>query len=364
LPLPDDGRPIVDWENRDAAWRNVAVGVRRAVLAGVRVGGGAPVDAGGTAATAPALPPGDPAEATRVLVLFADADRGLFDELRSHLEPLVRAGQIVVTNVDAALDPTLDERRLMTEADLVLPLISADFIAARSLGYAILEYARDLEDQSKTRVWPILLRPVDLHGFPLHTAPMLPEGGVPVTMTQPSRDAAWTSIAESVRAGRHAGGRRSVSETAKREPEEERLSPVRLVVVYAPEDAKWQMQLEKHLAPLLHDGRVQLRAWRTDQFDHSPPLQGDLDVIVLLVTADLLASSDQFWDVELPRMYLGALNGHFALYMVRLRPCDFGGTFLDRVPVLPANSAWISSFSDLDQAWVSVVSALRTAAGV
>jgi hypothetical protein len=30
-PLPKDGRPVTSWENKDSAWKDVALGIRKAV---------------------------------------------------------------------------------------------------------------------------------------------------------------------------------------------------------------------------------------------------------------------------------------------------------------------------------------------
>lgn len=133
----------------------------------------------------------------RVLLHHAAEDRELAEKLRRHLAPLVREGLIELFACPlpgAAIAATLE--RQLEQADALLALVSADYLAADDC-MAFLERARS-RPRDRLHLVPVLVRPTALNGTPLFGRMSLPEGGRAVTEWQ-NQDAAWKSIADGLR---------------------------------------------------------------------------------------------------------------------------------------------------------------------
>lgn len=141
---------------------------------------------------------------------YAHEDEPLRDELQDHLAILERRG-VVRSWHDRAIVPGHDWSREidshLRQADLVLLLISKDFIASDYIMGVELGLAMQRQQQGQTTVVPILLRPVDLQPEDAQDMPFvdllkpqgLPRDLKPVT-TWSNRDEAWTSVAGGLRA--------------------------------------------------------------------------------------------------------------------------------------------------------------------
>ena len=138
---------------------------------------------------------------TRVFFSYSPKDGALRDELVAHLE-ILRAKGILTTwsEQDTRAGDNWREvaRREIEAADLVLLLVSADFLAS--------EYCRDTEVRSawsrheagKARVVPVVLRPCLWEEATFGTLKPLPADGRPVTRWE-SRDEAWLDVARGIR---------------------------------------------------------------------------------------------------------------------------------------------------------------------
>jgi CheY-like chemotaxis protein len=141
---------------------------------------------------------------------YAHEDEPLRDELQDHLAILERRG-VIRSWHDRAIVPGHDWSREidshLRQADLVLLLISKDFIASDYIMGVELGLAMQRQQQGRTTIVPILLRPVDLQPEDAQDMPFvdllkpqgLPRDLKPVT-TWPNRDEAWTSVASGLRA--------------------------------------------------------------------------------------------------------------------------------------------------------------------
>ena len=137
----------------------------------------------------------------RVFMSYAHRDERLRDELDKHLSPLRRSALVEIWHDRRIIPGTeLDEeidRHLLT-ADLVLLLISPDFINSdycyrREMRAALRRHAKGL-----ARVIPIILRPVDWAGTPIGRLLAAPRDAKPVT-TWHRRDDAFLDVAKSIR---------------------------------------------------------------------------------------------------------------------------------------------------------------------
>lgn len=132
----------------------------------------------------------------------SDKDEKLRKELEKHLSILEHQG--IITTWDKSMISAGNEweseiyRQLMT-ADIILPLISSDFIASDDNWNVLAKLAMERHNARQASVIPIRLRPVDNYwkvAFPNVTA--LPRDGRAVTDWKP-HDRAFKSIAEDIR---------------------------------------------------------------------------------------------------------------------------------------------------------------------
>lgn len=137
----------------------------------------------------------------QVFFSYSHADEDLRDQLQKHLAVLKREGLIstwhdrrILAGDD--LDGTI--QRSLEEADVVLLLVSPDFLAS---GYCYeVEFQRALErhNQGLTRVIPIILRPCDWQSTPIGKLLALPRDGRPV-VSWPDIDDAFLDVTKKIR---------------------------------------------------------------------------------------------------------------------------------------------------------------------
>ena len=137
---------------------------------------------------------------------YAHEDEALRDELAMHLKILERRGLVESwhdrhitegddwkTRVDAALQA----------ADLVLLLVSPDFIASDYIVGEEVTAAMQRHASGLTTVVPIIVRAVDTSPPEEHILPFLKLQSLPTNMrpvtSWPNRDEAWTDVAKGLR---------------------------------------------------------------------------------------------------------------------------------------------------------------------
>ena len=150
-----------------------------------------------------------PSEAVEVFFSYSHKDEELRDELANHLVMLKRQGIISAwhdreisagTEWANAIDENLDT------ADLILLLISANFLASDYCFDLELKRAMERHELQEARVVPIILKSVDWSGAPFGKLQALPKNAKPVTTWQ-NRDEAFLNVAQGIR--------RTVEEIAK-----------------------------------------------------------------------------------------------------------------------------------------------------
>ena len=136
----------------------------------------------------------------------ADKDKKLLEELEKHLSNLNRQGVIDTWHksmIGAGKDIKTEIDKQLNEANIILPLISSDFIASNDNWNIVAKSAMERHRFGKARVIPVLLRPVEnswKSSFPNIKA--LPQNEnqneKPITDWKPY-DNAFKSIAEGIR---------------------------------------------------------------------------------------------------------------------------------------------------------------------
>jgi hypothetical protein len=137
----------------------------------------------------------------KIFLSYAHHDERLRQELEKHLAALKRS-ELIDTWCDRRLSAGTDFATEIDEqlvsADIVLLLISPDFMMSdycyrREMGLALARH-----DAGVNRVIPIILRPVDWKPTPLGRLLALPRDGKPIT-TWNRRDDALLDVARGVR---------------------------------------------------------------------------------------------------------------------------------------------------------------------
>ena len=140
-------------------------------------------------------------ESIKLFFSYSHKDEALRNELVNHLHILTRQGMISSWHDRKILPGDEWNHHIhahLETADIILLLISADFIAS--------DYCLDTEVETALRrhasgeawVIPILLRPVDWTGTLFAKLQVLPTHGKPVTMWA-DRDEAFLDVAQGIR---------------------------------------------------------------------------------------------------------------------------------------------------------------------
>ena len=133
---------------------------------------------------------------------YSHRDEHLRDELAKHLKLLERQGLIESWHdrrIGAGEVWKEEIDRNLSEADIILLLISADFLASDYCFDIEMKAALERHAAAKAVVIPIILRPVDWHATPFSGLQALPKNGKPVT-TFDNLDIAFEQVATSIRA--------------------------------------------------------------------------------------------------------------------------------------------------------------------
>jgi hypothetical protein len=138
-----------------------------------------------------------------VFFSFSHKDQDLRDKLQAHLSALERTG-IVRSWHDRRIVPGTDWEgeidKHLDEADIILLLVSADFLASNYCYEREMRRALERHEAGEAHVIPIILRPVDYGGTPVAKLQALPPGGFPVTAASwENTDAALEQVARGVR---------------------------------------------------------------------------------------------------------------------------------------------------------------------
>jgi internalin A len=140
------------------------------------------------------------ARPVRVFISYSHKDERYREQLEIHLKLLKRNGLIEIWH-DRKINPSEEWRDKIDEnlerADIILLLISADFIASDYCYDVEMKRALERHDSSDARVIPVIVRKVKWTTSPLGKLQGLPKEGKPVK-TWKDRDAAWSNVSEGI----------------------------------------------------------------------------------------------------------------------------------------------------------------------
>ena len=139
--------------------------------------------------------------ALRVVFSYSHKDEKLRDRLDAHLAPLRHMGIIhswhdrkitAGSHVDEGIDAQFEK------ADLILLLISSDFLNSEYCYRKEMVNALQRHAEGKARVIPVILRPVDWEKSPFAHLMAVPSDGRPITRWT-NRDLAFLNVAKEIR---------------------------------------------------------------------------------------------------------------------------------------------------------------------
>src|SRR5260221_3923998 len=134
-------------------------------------------------------------------ISYSHRDEVFRQELETHLAPLRRQGLLSVWHDRRItpgdhLDDAISEN--LESADLILMLISADFVASEYCYAREMTRALERNQARAARAISIICRPCDFQGLPFARFLLLPTDGKPVS-SWPDRDAAWVDVVRGIR---------------------------------------------------------------------------------------------------------------------------------------------------------------------
>jgi internalin A len=139
-------------------------------------------------------------QAARLFYSYSHRDEDLRNELETHLKLLQRQGLIETWN-DRKIEAGDDWKRRIDEnlerADIILLLVSADFIASDYCYEKEMNRALEREKNGEARVIPVIVRDVNWKSAPFAKLQALPKNGKAVTKWRP-KDTAWRNVSEGI----------------------------------------------------------------------------------------------------------------------------------------------------------------------
>lgn len=132
---------------------------------------------------------------------YAAADELLCSELEKHLAALRREGHIAEwrrCQIIAGNESVATIERYLTTAQIILLLISADYLASDHCYSVEMQQALQRHHSGNARVIPVILRPVDWQHAPFAHLSCLPHNAMPVTLWE-NLDDAFVDIAKGLR---------------------------------------------------------------------------------------------------------------------------------------------------------------------
>src|SRR5438552_2778262 len=139
-------------------------------------------------------------KALKIFYAYAHQDKELRDTLEKHLSVLQR--QEIITGwhdgeIRAGSERDVQLKKHLTLSDIILLLISADFIASDYCYCLEMKQALERHERGEAYIIPILLRPTYIRGLPFALLQFLPRDGKPIVGWS-DEDDAFAEIAEDI----------------------------------------------------------------------------------------------------------------------------------------------------------------------
>jgi len=137
----------------------------------------------------------------KIFFSYSHKDETYKEELDTHFTALKRSQKIKTwNNCEILAGQTWSDEieRELSEANIILLLISADFIASDYISEVVIQKSLQMENIGKARVIPIFCRPCDLEGMPFTQLEGLPNNKKPISDFE-NKDKAYLEIVEGIK---------------------------------------------------------------------------------------------------------------------------------------------------------------------
>lgn len=135
-----------------------------------------------------------------IFCCYAREDQMMLEQLKKHLMLLQRQSQIVIwsdTDLNAGIEWEKELHQHLESANIILLLISPDFMSSDYCYSTEMQRAIERHEQSSAKVIPILLRPTFWQSAPFAKLQMLPTNATPITNWL-DRDQAFHDITKQI----------------------------------------------------------------------------------------------------------------------------------------------------------------------
>src|SRR5258708_9749641 len=131
----------------------------------------------------------------KIFFSYAHEDELLLNKFKAHLKPLQQKGLIdwYDRDISAGTEWAKEIDRHLNEAQVILLLVSPDFIASEYCYGEEMERALERHGKGEVQVIPIILRPVAWQETPIAHFSVLPKNKKPITMWH-NRDQAFDEV--------------------------------------------------------------------------------------------------------------------------------------------------------------------------
>ena len=139
--------------------------------------------------------------AMKIFFCYAHEDEALLKKLKIQLKPLLRQGLVDTwhdRDIEAGTEWEREISQHLNTAQIILLLISPDFMNSDYCYSVEMKRALELHKQGNAHVIPIILRPVHWQEKPLNTLQALPTDARPVK-SWPDLDEAFFNVADGIR---------------------------------------------------------------------------------------------------------------------------------------------------------------------
>lgn len=137
-----------------------------------------------------------PQQPVKVFISYSHKDEPYKDTLNTYLTPYERKGIIKIWDDRDILPGQIwdtEIKQAVLNADIVLFLVSPDFMASGHIDSVELKAAMELHIQGKMLLIPIIIRPSDLSLLDLKIFQAVPKDAKPIS-TWENRDEAWLNV--------------------------------------------------------------------------------------------------------------------------------------------------------------------------
>jgi len=139
-------------------------------------------------------------QAVRLFYSYSHKDESLRNELETHLKLLQRQG-LIETWHDRKIEAGEEWKQKIDDnlerADIILLLVSADFIASDYCYEIEMKRALERHEKKEARVIPVIVRDVNWRIAPFAKLQALPKDGKAVALWE-NKDSAWRNVSEGI----------------------------------------------------------------------------------------------------------------------------------------------------------------------